>query len=526
MGSTVDVPKDLICSPPFYMGHWSCGYCNLQEKPHTEDSLQSTSVSLHLYRCSAKLYEALMNKGYRRSGDYLYRNDLLRNCCQLYTIRTSYYQPETSTYFNPTKDQKRCVNKVANFLKVDLKNPKNQFKYEDSIINLHKSDPKKFRTEFELAKFSEKKYQLYKKYQMRVHNEKEDELSEQSFTRFLCTTPFSKPSQSSISELNLWYLNKETNKQFGAVGAFHECYYFNDKLVAISVVDILPNSVSSVYFIWDPDYASLGLGNFSALKDLILTYKLNKQHYYLGYYVPNNKKMNYKKKFGGELLDVVNNKFVNIEYLEKNNIIQPNKFFTLKEVDENVSASDIQVGEQEPAHASDEVYPSSWVIPPGKKLVNIAEQLYGAEGTVTRNIDKMYSVTFKKLRVKLRKKEPGLTVYSVANKKSESTEISGYVDHVSDVKEASEEEDDDEDIYTKPFPKLIVGATPLWRLIEMIEKDKSFSLNQVTMLSPLEGGAFFPVISAIQDDEQKSQIVNLARILGPAVLKSALVISM
>jgi arginyl-tRNA--protein-N-Asp/Glu arginylyltransferase len=34
----------------------------------------------------------------------------------------------------------------------------------------------------------------------------------------------------------------------------------DDKLVAFSVIDILPGCVSSVYFVWDPDYAWASLG--------------------------------------------------------------------------------------------------------------------------------------------------------------------------------------------------------------------------------------------------------------------------
>jgi arginyl-tRNA--protein-N-Asp/Glu arginylyltransferase len=32
------------------------------------------------------------------------------------------------------------------------------------------------------------------------------------------------------------------------------------KLIAFSVLDILPGCVSSVYFVWDPDYAWASLG--------------------------------------------------------------------------------------------------------------------------------------------------------------------------------------------------------------------------------------------------------------------------
>ena len=47
-------------------------------------------------------------------------------------------------------------------------------------------------------------------------------------------------------------------------------YRIDDRLVGISVIDVLPLCVSSVYFIWDPDYAWASLGKLSALRELAL----------------------------------------------------------------------------------------------------------------------------------------------------------------------------------------------------------------------------------------------------------------
>ena len=37
-------------------------------------------------------------------------------------------------------------------------------------------------------------------------------------------------------------------------------YMMDGKLIAFSLIDILPGCVSSVYFVWDPDYAWASLG--------------------------------------------------------------------------------------------------------------------------------------------------------------------------------------------------------------------------------------------------------------------------
>ena len=49
-------------------------------------------------------------------------------------------------------------------------------------------------------------------------------------------------------------------------GSFHEQFYIDGKLIAVGVLDILPHSVSSVYFYYDPEYSFLSLGVYSALR--------------------------------------------------------------------------------------------------------------------------------------------------------------------------------------------------------------------------------------------------------------------
>lgn len=53
-------------------------------------------------------------------------------------------------------------------------------------------------------------------------------------------------------------------------GSYHLLYRVDSQLVGISVIDILPTCVSSVYFIWDPDWAWASLGKLSALYEIAL----------------------------------------------------------------------------------------------------------------------------------------------------------------------------------------------------------------------------------------------------------------
>jgi arginyl-tRNA--protein-N-Asp/Glu arginylyltransferase len=47
-------------------------------------------------------------------------------------------------------------------------------------------------------------------------------------------------------------------------------------LIGISVIDILPYCISSVYFIWHPDWAWASLGKLSALHEIALSVEMNK----------------------------------------------------------------------------------------------------------------------------------------------------------------------------------------------------------------------------------------------------------
>lgn len=84
-------------------------------------------------------------------------------------------------------------------------------------------------------------------------------------------------------------------------GSFHQQYWLDNKLIAVAVIDILPDCVSSVYFFYDPDYSFLSLGTYGSLQELALTRLLQKTtprlcNYYMGFYIHSCPKMRYKGK--------------------------------------------------------------------------------------------------------------------------------------------------------------------------------------------------------------------------------------
>lgn len=69
------------------------------------------------------------------------------------------------------------------------------------------------------------------------------------------------------------------------------------KLIAVSHMDVTPESLSAIYCYWNPDYSRLGLGTYAVLRQLALAKQRGSKYVYLGYYVHENSHMNYKAKY-------------------------------------------------------------------------------------------------------------------------------------------------------------------------------------------------------------------------------------
>ncbi|XP_036120782.1 arginyl-tRNA--protein transferase 1 isoform X8 [Molossus molossus] len=128
-------------------------------------------------------------------------------------------------------------------------------------------------------------YQVYKRYQMVIHNHSPDEPTVSQFTGFLCTSPL-EPE------------NPPNGPDCG-YGSFHQQYWLDGKIIAVGVIDILPHCVSSVYLYYDPDYSFLSLGVYSALREIAFTRQLHEKvpqlsYYYMGFYIHSCPKMRYK----------------------------------------------------------------------------------------------------------------------------------------------------------------------------------------------------------------------------------------
>ncbi|XP_072413588.1 arginyl-tRNA--protein transferase 1 isoform X10 [Chiloscyllium punctatum] len=129
---------------------------------------------------------------------------------------------------------------------------------------------------------------LYAKYQMAVHHDSSDECNESQYTRFLCDSPLQAENP--------------TDGPPSGYGSFHQQYWLDGKIIAVGVIDILPHCISSVYLYYDPGYAFLSLGVYSALREIAFTTQLQKtapniRYYYMGFYIHSCPKMKYKGQY-------------------------------------------------------------------------------------------------------------------------------------------------------------------------------------------------------------------------------------
>ena len=89
-------------------------------------------------------------------------------------------------------------------------------------------------------------------------------------------------------------------------------------LVALAVLDIMPEGVSSVYLIYLKEYERFGLGKLSVLMEIALTRQLGFPFYYMGFYIPSCQKMRYKGEYKGQqVLDMQNGEWNNLEDVSK-----------------------------------------------------------------------------------------------------------------------------------------------------------------------------------------------------------------
>ena len=161
------------------------------------------------------------------------------------------------------------------------------------------------------------------------------------YHRFLCSSPVSQVSDGkstaipTLASINDKMHNQSDNSSFTfdvkdedvniPYGSYHQYYLINDKyLIAVGVIDVLPNCISSVYAFYDPIVSRyINLGKLTALYEIewirhAQRFRPDLRYYYLGYYIHSCQKMRYKAEYKpSDILCPVNGVWVDFEVAKR-----------------------------------------------------------------------------------------------------------------------------------------------------------------------------------------------------------------
>lgn len=206
-----------------------------QTTPHACSYLDEQATTLFIdpeAKVDQALYSQLSRHGFRRSGRHLYRPHC-ESCRQCILSRI----PVADFSFN--RSQKRCVKRNSD-IRVELA--------ESTDMSLD--------------------YPLYVRYINERHRDGDMyPPSEEQYSSFLSAE---------------WGVTRFAR------------FYQGERLIAVSVFDVLDDGLSAVYTFFDPLEHKRSLGNFAILWQIEQTRELCLDYLYLGYWIRDCQKMSYK----------------------------------------------------------------------------------------------------------------------------------------------------------------------------------------------------------------------------------------
>lgn len=111
-------------------------------------------------------------------------------------------------------------------------------------------------------------------------------------------TLYKKHSKNRFNQENISNEDEFIRSFFEFTGQqFLSLFYLDGKLIAFGVLEKGVDSMSSVYFVYDPDFSDRNLGTFGAIQEIEYARQLGLSHYYLGYWVAECKSLAYKANF-------------------------------------------------------------------------------------------------------------------------------------------------------------------------------------------------------------------------------------
>lgn len=202
---------------------------------YLEGRTASTAVVDPQFPVSTPVYDALIKHGFRRSGRLVYRPHC-HGCRACVSVRIPVQR------FVPSRSQRRNLKRNCDVEVAQL--------------------PSAFRQEH---------FRLYRRYQAkRHHGSSMDNPDPTKYTDFL--------TRSSVDTI------------------FYEMRIGGD-LAAVAVADRLSDGLSAIYTFYEPELSVRGLGTFAILRQIDAARHEGLQWLYLGYWIENCQKMDYKIRF-------------------------------------------------------------------------------------------------------------------------------------------------------------------------------------------------------------------------------------
>lgn len=206
-----------------------------QECSYLPDRMASNIVPDPNLDMEMPIYSQLIQLGYRRSGDHVYKPHC-NGCDECRPCRIPVKE------FTPKKNQRRCLKRN-----------------QDLSLNMVK------------ACFTDEYFQLYSDYLNARHTE----------------GGMANPMPADFE--NFLY-SEWSNSYFFEIRK-------DERLLAVAVTDVTPSGLSAVYTFFDPEESKRGLGNFCILVQIQQARHLKLEHLYMGYWIQNCQKMQYKALF-------------------------------------------------------------------------------------------------------------------------------------------------------------------------------------------------------------------------------------
>ena len=316
-----------------------------------------------------KIVESIVQKEKIEFNDYdNLQLDLFNNFKQFYNSENEILELFSKTgHINIIDKSKKEKEKEIEKTKIIPENNKNEIKIKEKKEKKKKQEkPKEVKEKYTFDYFNEivnepeiylplkhiytleltdkiqmndEKFKVYKKYQMNIHKDEEDEISHERYNR-----SWGKTNLIDNIGINLPKDLASKTKHPEIYPKKYGCYNFihriDGKIVAVGIVDILPTCLSSVYLYYDTDYQFLDLGVLTSILEIEYTKSFhdlidnNFNNYLLGFYAENIQKLRYKGfYFPTQILDRYTMNYVYLN--EVQNILKEGKHVQLSKNPKN-----------------------------------------------------------------------------------------------------------------------------------------------------------------------------------------------